>query len=439
VLGNVYEGLVGLDSELKLRPVLAENWSQPEPDRWRFRLHAGRRFHDGTPLTAAAVRDALLAIRDPDHDTGSFLASVREVSVVDELTLDMVTVGPRALLSSLAFLYVAKPNASEAFPPFVGTGPYRLTQWNPGRSIVLERWGEHESPGALERVTYVPVTDPGQRLERLRRGTADVAYAIEPAAAAGVHGVRLVSRPSLTVFYLAFDLQDHPGNALRDRRVREAFHLAVDRRALVAEVHGGRGVVATQPVAQPIFGYLDGLEAPTRDAAAARRLLAEAGHPDGLHVRLLATVRRAAEAAVLERSLAEAGIRLQVELAEPEAFYTQAESGDFEVLLAGWDCASGEASEAYEFLLHTPGLRYGQGNYGRYSNPEIDRIAESNATLLDPVERRDLLQQAARIVMQDLPIVPLFTPDDVYGVREGWRLRPRADSIFLLSDLQPVR
>src|SRR4029450_6995692 len=119
VLSNVFEPLVDLDEGLRPRPVLAESWEHPQPERWRFRLRKNVRFHDGTPLTAGTVAGAVEAVRRTpgQAEAAQFLHDVRDVVVVDAGTLDIVTHEPRALLGNLSFLHVTKPNAAGIFPP----------------------------------------------------------------------------------------------------------------------------------------------------------------------------------------------------------------------------------------------------------------------------------------------------------------------------------
>jgi peptide/nickel transport system substrate-binding protein len=116
--------------------------------------------------------------------------------------------------------------------------------------------------------------------------------------------------------------------------------------------------------------------------------------------------------------------------------YRLAVAGKSDVFLIGWDCSTGEASEFYEFCLHTPGGQYGKGNYGGYSNPEVDAIAETNAAMLDQRTRRRLLQKAAVIVMEDLPVLPLWVRDDVYGVRSELTFPLRADAAVRVADVR---
>ena len=114
----------------------------------------------------------------------------------------------------------------------------------------------------------------------------------------------------------------------------------------------------------------------------------------------------------------------------------QAMAGKSDLFLNGWDCSTGEASEFYEFCLHTPRGQYGKGNYGGYSNPEIDTIAETNAAILDQRARRRLLQRAAVIAMDDLPVLPLWVRDDVYGVRTELTFPLRADAAVRVADVR---
>jgi len=179
VLFNVYEPLVAHDEHLRIRTVLADSWEHPRPEQWRFHLRRGATFHDGTPVTAAEVRDALLALRrDPRAEAASFLTAVEDVRAEGDATLDLWTREPRALLANLPTLYIAKPNARGTDPALVGTGPFRLKTWEPGRQVVLERWDRYwgERP-VLDRAVFVPEADPARRLARVR-DVSDNIYAV---------------------------------------------------------------------------------------------------------------------------------------------------------------------------------------------------------------------------------------------------------------------
>lgn len=438
VLFNVHEPLVGLDEDLKFRMVLAESYEHPSPERWRFRLRKGVRFHDGTPLSAETVREALLGVRQgPRQEASLFLSQIRDIVVTGPDTVDLVTREPRAILASLPFLYISRKGADGTF---VGTGPYRVSQWARGKKIVLERFDEYWGGRARFRnVQFVPVATADDRLARLQRGEADIAYGLTPEQATRpTPGVSFVRRAGLSVFFLSLNVRDKPGNPYRDLRVRKALHLALDRQALLDTALEGTGAVATQPIAPLVFGFNPELPVPARDLAAARRLLAEAGHAQGFRTRLDFGLGRVRFAELLRDQLAEVGVTVELNPLPVEALYERAEGGQSEIVLAGWDCSTGVASEFFEYCLHTPRQGYGIGNYGGYSNPVIDEIAETNAAILDQRKRQAVLQRAAAVAMADLPVLPLFVEDDIYGTRPGLFFKPRADSEVRLFDVHEV-
>ena len=282
VLSNVYEPLVDLDEGLKPKPVLAESWEHPQPERWRFRLRKNVRFHDGSPLTAETVRAAIEGVRraPAQAEASQFLNDVRDVVVVDAGTVDIVTQGPRALLANLSFLHVTKPNAAGAFPPLAGTGPYRLKERREGEYVSMERWDDYWGPRPeFGFAAFEPVASAEERLARVERHDADIAYAIPPELASEARpGVRIARGTGLTVIYLGFGVAKRADNPFTDRRVRRAFHLAIDRQEMLRRVLHGTGAVPTQPVAPRVFGFNPDLPAPVYDPAASRRLLAEAGY-----------------------------------------------------------------------------------------------------------------------------------------------------------------
>jgi peptide/nickel transport system substrate-binding protein len=440
VLSNVYEPLVDLDEGLQPRPVLAESWEHPQPERWRFRLRKNVRFHDGTPLTAEAVRSAIESVlRAPAQaEASQFLHDVRDVVVVDAGTVDIVTQGPRALLANLSFLHVTKPNAAGAFPPLAGTGPYRLKERTPGQLVSMERWDDYWGPRPeFAFAAFEPVPAPEDRLGRVERRDADIAFAIPPELAAVPRpGVRIARGTGLTVFYLGFGMAPRPDNPFTDRRVRKAFHLAIDRGEILKRLLHDTGAVPTQPVAPRVFGFNPELEAPAYDPAQSRRLLADAGHAHGLRVRLDFPKGREAAARLLQEQLARVGVTVQPVGLDRGDLWQQASRSS--LFFAGWDCSTGESGEFYQFCLHTPGGGYGAANYGGFSHPRIDQIVETNAAVLDQRQRQALLQEAAGIVMQELPVLPLYVEDEIFAVRSGLTFPARADNALRLGEVRSV-
>jgi peptide/nickel transport system substrate-binding protein len=438
VLSNVYEPLVDLDEGLQPKPVLAESWEHPQPERWRFRLRKNVRFHDGSPLTAEIVRAAIESVRNApgEAEASEFLNDVRDVVVVDAGTLDVVTAGPRALLANLSFLHVTKPNAAGAFPPLAGTGPYRLKERKNGAYVSMERWDDYWGPRAeFAFASFEPVASPEDRLARVENREADIAFAIPPDLA-GVPrpGVRIARGVGLTVVYLGFGMAPRPDNPFTDRRVRRAFHLAIDRQEMLRRVLHGTGTVPSQPIAPRVFGFDPQLPHPASDLAASRRLLAEAGHGKGLRVRLDYPHERESAVRLLQEQLARVGVTVELNGMERGVLWERASRSS--LFIAGWDCSTGESGEFFQFCLHTPRGGYGAANYGGFSHRRIDEIVEANAAVLDQRHRLALLQEAAGIAMEELPVLPLYVQDEIYALRDGLTFPARADNALRLSEVR---
>jgi peptide/nickel transport system substrate-binding protein len=440
VLINVFEPLVGLDKDLKLQPILAESWENPRPEEWRFHLRKNIFFQDGTRLTSREVRDSILLIKSrPDWEISSFLTPVADVQAVDESTVAIITKKPYAILYKLPFVYITKPNSVGAFPPFLGTGPYRVLEWTRGKSITLHRWDRYwgQQPW-IEQARFVPVASPEERFTQLALGKADIIYAVPPARANHTYpGIRILRRPGITVYYLGFNMRPDPSNPFTDLRVRQAFHLAINRTEIIKSALHDNGAVPTQPVAPAVFGFDPATPEPGYDINAAKKLMVEAGYANGFTTRLDFSSNRKQVAELIRNDLAK--IKVTADLNGHPSIYEFMDTARSELFLAGWDCSSGDASEFYEFCLHTPGGSLGKGNYGFYSNPRIDEIDETHAQSTDERQRRKILQEAAGIAMKDLPVLPVYMEDDIYATRDDLQFEPRADSEIKLIEVKYVQ
>ncbi len=440
VLFNVYEPLVGFDEKLGIRMLLAESWEHPSPERWRFRLRKGVRFHDGTPLTAAAVRDSLLTVqRAIELEASEFLSQVTEIVAAGELTLDLVTREPRAILPSLPVVFVTKPNSAGPFPPSVGTGPYRIARVSQAGEIDLERaagyWG---SQPEFERVSFVPVEDPKQRAGMLEGGLADIVYEMSPGLVGELpDDAQLLRSPGVALFYAGLDLRARKGNPLRSQTLRRALHLAIDRERMVQDALRGMGVAAGQPAPPAVFGFEPSLAAPRANPAQARELLRQAGQ-GRLSIVIDASPDNAAGARLMAEDWRAIGVQASVSAWPRDQVYERAASGRSQVFVVGWSFSSGEASEFLEYCLHTQTGRLGFNNLGHYTSPRLDQMAARNPTILDTVERQRHLQGAMRLVMEELPVLPLYVADDIYAVRRGLSFRPRADGVIWLPDVRSI-
>jgi peptide/nickel transport system substrate-binding protein len=439
VLGNVYDTLVAFDVNMGLEPWLAERWENPSERVVRFHLRAGVSFHDGRPLTAADVAFSLeRARRHPRSRSASALVGIEEVRVVDARTLELHTAAHYPiLLNKLAFLHVVPAGSPEEIDRPVGTGPYRLTSYEPGRRAVLEAYAEHwRGAPAAPRVEYWFVSDPGARLERLLAGELDLAGGGAPGGGApreGAPGFRVLSRSGLVVTYLQVNPAAPP---FSDPRVRRALDLALDREALVRETLRGHGLPVGQMVSPNVYGYAPELAPPPPDRDEARRLLAAAGHGGGLEL-ILELREGQGSPEPIRRQLAEVGVRLALVERPWSEMYPRLQSGVVPFYLGGWVCTSGDASDFLDMKAHShdPERGYGASNSNRYSDPLLDALVEQAGTMRMEA-RLEVLKRALRMLAGEHVFIPLYTPSDLYGAREDLRWTPRQDGRIYAFEME---
>ncbi|HEV8629736.1 MAG TPA: ABC transporter substrate-binding protein [Thermoanaerobaculia bacterium] len=437
ILGNIFDALVSFDAQLRVRPALATSWENPNDLTWRFHLRPGVRFHDGRPLTADDVVASLERVRHhPRSGVGNYLVSVDRVRKLSASTIEITTRRPSpVLLNKLTFVYIVPRDAPEEIRQPIGTGPYRFVSMDARRILLRAFTASWRGPPPVAEVEMAIVPDAAARVAMLTRGEVDLIQEVKPELSDRVEqtrGCRLLASEGLLVEYLAVRPDTPP---FADLRVRRAIHLAVDRAALVADHLRGHGLPIGQLVGRQVFGYAPDLQLPARDVATARRLLAEAGLPEGFAADL--EFREGRSADVLIRQLAEVGIRLRpVPRPWPE-MYRRLQEGKVPVYFGGVLAGSADASDVFDSKVHSrdPEHGYGDSNWTGFSDPELDRLIEGSATTMDMLQRRAQLQAVMRRLMEDLPLVPLDNPYTLFGVCNGLRWEPRRDGMVEVFDI----
>ncbi len=453
LLSNLYEPLVTTDASLKVLPCLAERWENPDLTTWIFHLRKGVSFHDGTPLTAEDVVYSLQRLRADES-----LEARRHVSTIDDARADgerRVVIHTRTpladFLNRIRFIHVCRRGATkeELERKANGTGPYELVSFRRGEEMVLRRSSGYWGPRpAIDHAVIRLDRTADQAVADLESGGSGFVQANSFAAiraARGRPGLTMAEVPSITVKLLFFDVASErtpfvrgERNPFRDRRVREAIDVGVDRDRLARRL-SVPAVPAFQLVQPFIFGYDPDLAAPVPSVERARSLLAEAGWKDGFEA-TLHTRRLLADGAVaLREELAPLGIRLNLELLSEEAFFAATrERPEFVMGLTRFGCPTGDAANFLDAALHTPDPAHGYGsvNNGGYANPEVDGLIEQAARELTPSLRRPLLERIMRIASRDLAWIPLYVDRDVYVFDAGLAWRPRLDNYVIVSEIE---
>lgn len=445
ILANIYEGLVGVDPNLRIVPMLAKGYDNPHDNTWRFHLRPEARFHDGRPVRAADVVYSLRRAKEhPNSIFAGDMSVIYRIVELDSLTVEVRTDRPRPMLIKLLAAVAIIPRGFEPGETAVGTGPYRLAGFLERRGAALHQfegyWGVRPQFVMAE---YRCLPQGRDRAKALIAGEVDVDAMLESDQRHGLEGEGRVSireTPYNTVWLLGCDMKPKKGgNPLADRRVRRAVSLAIDRGELVAKAFNGHGQPANQMVPPTVLGYNPSLPEISRDTAAARRLLAQAGFGRGLKLKLLLKPMNQKVGEMLEGQLAAASIELQADTVSWDSLYRGIEDGSVPFYMYGLAFSYGDASEGInELYSHAPG-ELGHGNSTGYSNPRLDSIIQSAFGEFDQAKRQETLQRAVAVVADDLPLIPLYYQRTYYAVRPGLLWTPRSDEMVLAKEFRTGR
>ena len=472
VADHIFEKLVTRDAAGKLKPALAESWRAVDDLTWEFRLRKGVKFHDGSDFTAADVVFSLERVPNVPNSPSPFTTYTKQITekiVVDPYTLRLKSAAPYPLMPAdmgTILIVSARAAAKAATEDFnsgkatIGTGPFKFVRWQRGDRIELARNDAYWGPKpAWERATLRIITSDPTRVASLLAGEV---RAIENVPTSDLAKLRtnkdltIYRTVSVRLMYLHMDtarekspfVTDKAGkplekNPLQDLRVRRAMSKAINRQALVERVMEGAATATAQLMPQGFFGYAPGIKPEAYDPDGAKKLLAEAGYPDGFGLTLHAPNNRYVNdeqiAQAVAQMLSRIGIQTRVEAMPATVFFSRGSKLEFSFLLAGWGADTMEASSPLKSLLATYNANKGMGasNRGRYSNPKMDTVLDQALATVDDARREKLLQQATEIGVGDLGIIPLYHQHNLWATRRGVVYEPRADERTLAFEFKP--
>ena len=468
---HIFETLVTKDPKSLLKPALAVSWKTIDDLTWEFKLRPGVKFHDGSDFTAADVvfsidRTALVP-NSPSPFT-IYTKQITEKIVVDPLTLRLKTAAPYPLMpNDMSTVFIvssraAKGAATEDFnsgKATIGTGAFKFVRYAKGDRIELARfdayWG---TKPAWDKVTFRVIASDPSRVAALLAG--DV-RAIESVPTADL--AKLSKNADLTIYrtishrvmYLHLDtnrdktpfVTDKAGkpldkNPLKDLRVRRALSKAINRPGIVERVMDGAAVATGQLMPEGMFGYTPALKTEAFDPEGAKKLLAEAGYPDGFGITLHGPNDRYVNDDQISQAIAQMlsriGIQTKVETMPSAVYFSRGTKLEFSFMLVGWASDTAEASSPLKSLLATFDAKKGMGaaNRGRYSNPKMDALLEQALATVDDNKREKLLQQATELGVGDLGIIPLHHQVNLWGARKGVLYTPRTDERTLAQEFR---
>lgn len=472
--GNIYEGLVRRNPDLQIEPALAVRWEALEPTRWRFHLRRDVRFHNGNPFTADDVVFSAERVRAEGSDLQTRIAQDTQVVKVDDHTVDFVTSSPNPILfSEWDTWYImdkewaeennaVRPSSvtegADNYAAFHanGTGPFVVVSRETDVKTVLRAnpdWWDDPTHNLTE-AELTPIPTDATRVAALLSGEVDLAYPVPVQDLERIQandGTRVLKGPELRTIFLGMDqsrdeLLDSPlkgKNPFKDRRVREAFLLAIDVEAIRKIVMRDTSTPAALLISPFLFSRADEFSRPPADPERAKALLAEAGYPDGFEVGMDCPNNRYVNdekiCLAVAGMLAKVGVKVNL-LAQPKAQYfakVLKPRNETSFYLLGWTPGSLDSWNVLHNLLgcHDEGGR-GKFNLGNYCNPELDQLADQALTELDADKRDELIKRAYQLAADDISHIPLHQQGLAWGVRDGTELRQRADNQFLLRHVR---
>ena len=473
IASHMFDPLVAKDPKQLPVPGLATSWKPISDTVWEFKLRDGVKFHDGSPFTAEDVVFTFERAAKVPNSPSPFTLITRQMTkleIVDPLTLRIHTAAAAPLLPlDLSGLPILSRTAAAGGAPegkttaefnrgegLVGTGPFKFVEWQRGAQLVMARNDAYWGPkAAWTKVTFRPLTNAAARVAALLAGDVDL---IEDPPTSDLARLRKEPKLALSeavssrVIYIAMDqfAEPTPGipntegkNPLKDKRVRQALSQAIDRKGIVDKIMEGVALPAGDFLPSPAFGTAKDTQPDKFDAAAAKKLLADAGYPNGFSITLGTPNGRYINDLKMAQAVAamwsRIGVKTEVEAAAPPVFFKNRDEYKYSAYLAGWGANSGEMSNPLRSLVATPNREKGMGgtNRGRYSNPAMDAKLEEAMRTVDDKKREALLQEASKLVISDHGLLPLHFELSVWGMRKDLTYAGRADQATLAQFVTP--
>lgn len=470
-LGNVMEGLTKRDKELKIIPGLAERWETVEPTRWRFHLRKNVKYHDGSPFTADdVVFSADRARRDGSQVKTRLPADVKVVKV-DDHTVDFVLSQPNPILHYEwdTWYIFSKPwsekvgatNPQSATATSLnawaltanGTGPFKVESHQPGVRTVFKPnadwWGKKEHN--LDEVIFTTIKSDATRVAALLSGEIDM---MDPVPVQDVERVKnnpttsVLSGPELRTIFLNMDsfrnellYSNVKGkNPFKDARVRKAFYQAIDIEAIKSKVMRGLSAPSALLISPLLFSRSGEFKRHPYDPTAAKKLLADAGYPNGFELTMdCPNDRYVNDEAICQAvtvMLARIGVKATLNAMPKAKFFEKAgptTKYDSSFNMLGWTPGS---FDSWNVLYNISGCRDADGkpaqfNYGGYCSKDADALAAKILVETDKAKRDDMIAQAFKIVHEEAGVLPLHQQVLLWGVSKKLDIVQRADNQIL--------
>lgn len=456
ISGYAYEGLTRYTEKYDIEPALAAKWTFITPMYVRFELRRGVKFHDGTPFTADDVLFSLQRIKHPASNMVIFASGIKEAKKVDSHTVDLILDGPNpVLLRNLTFVRImskawALKNKVENPQDFkakedtfaarnaMGTGPYKIVNWTPDQKVTMvanpDWWDQPRSN--IKEVVYLPIKSDATRVAALLSGDLDLLTDLPPQDVARLKAnpkLKVIDGPENRTIFFAMDLGSDEikgssvkgRNPFKDKRVREALSIAIDREAIKRNLMRNLSIPAALMVAPVTFGYSLALDTPPKpDLARAKQLLAQAGYANGFDVPLACPNDRY----VNDEEICQAVVAMWAKIGVKAKLTTQPmtqhsaalQRFELPLYLYGWGVTTFDAQYTLQDIVHTQTKGVdGKGNYSRVSDARIDALVQQIKVETDIDKRLALMKEALQRTRDEVLFIPIHHQVRPWAMKAG--------------------
>jgi peptide/nickel transport system substrate-binding protein len=464
ILMHAYEGLTRYSATYQVEPALATKWTFVTPTQVRFELRKGVKFHDGTPFTADDVVFSFGRIKQPQGTMQIYVTGVNEVKKIDDHTVDLILAAPNPILlrNIIDFRIMSKAWAEKnkttntqdykakeenyASRNVMGTGSYKITGWTPEQKITMTIntawWDKH--PGNVKEVVFTPIKSDPTRVAALLSGDVDLLTDLPTQDVARLRSdpkLKVVEGPEVRTIFFAPDIGSPElkyssvkgKNPFADKRVRQALSMAIDREAIKRTTMRGLSIPAGILVAPGVNGHAPDIDVPTKvDPEAAKKLLAEAGYPDGFEVRLSCPNNRY----VNDEEICQATVSMWAKIgvkaslvAENMATYSQKfQNFDTSVYMLGWGVATYDAQYTLQSIVRTrTSGADGNFNFSRVSDPVVDKLVDAMKSETDVAKRNAMVREALLRVRDEVLVIPIHHQMRPWAMKTGVTTVHRSD------------
>jgi peptide/nickel transport system substrate-binding protein len=444
ILMHAYEGLTRYGPKYEVEPALAAKWTFVSPTQVRFELRKGVKFHDGSPFTADDVVFSFSRIKQTQGTMQIYVTGVNEVKKIDDHTVEFImgTPNPILLRNIIDFRIMSKAWAEKnrtanvqdykakeenfASRNVMGTGAYKITGWNPEQRITMTAnadWWDKPTSN-IKEVIYTPIKSDATRVAALLAGDVDMLTDLPTQDVARLRGdtkLKVVDGPEVRTIFLAPDIGSPElkysnvkgKNPFADKRVRQALSMAIDRETIKRNIMRGMSIPAGVMVAPGVNGNTPDVDLVTKyDPEGAKKLLAEAGYPDGFEVRFNAPNNRYINDEEIGQAIVAMWARIGVKaslMAENMATFSQKfQNFDSSLYMLGWGVATYDAQYMIQSLARTrTSGADGNFNFSRVSDPVVDKLTDLMKSEVDPAKRNAMIKEALVRIRDEVLLIPL--------------------------------